>query len=86
MNNKLPTSHGDLTNDQIIEEAKKVKAPCRVKITKCSFELGWYRNRIGEEFDVDNAGGDYDYIVWEDYVDQKAITWRHILKKDCILL
>jgi UDP-galactopyranose mutase len=22
-NNKLPTSHGDLTNDQIIEEAKK---------------------------------------------------------------
>ena len=57
-------------------------APCRVRITKCSFEQGWYRNLIGEEFDVDNAGGVKDYVLWEDYAGKRT-TWRHIAKSDC---
>lgn len=57
-------------------------APCRVKITKCSFEHGWYRNLVGEEFDVDNAGGNYDYVLWEDYAGKRTM-WRHIAKSDC---
>jgi hypothetical protein len=54
-NNKLPTTHGDLTNDEIIEEAKKV-TECRVKITKCSVELGWYRRTGKVKDSTDNAG------------------------------
>jgi len=59
------------------------RAPKRVKITGCTFEQGWYRNRIGEEFDVDNAGGVKDYVVWEDYIGS-CNTWRHIQKQDCV--
>lgn len=57
-------------------------APVRVKITKCSFEQGWYKNLVGEEFDVDNAGGNYDYVLWEDYAGKRTV-WRHIAKSDC---
>ena len=57
-------------------------APCRVRITGCSKETYWYRHCIGEEFDVDNAGGVKDYILWEDYAGG-ATMWRHISKSDC---
>jgi hypothetical protein len=57
-------------------------APCRVKIIKCSFECGWYKNHIGEEFDVDNAGGIKDYVLWEDYAGNTTV-WHHIKKEDC---
>jgi hypothetical protein len=59
-------------------------APCRVKIIRCSFEQGWYRNLIGEEFDTDNAGGNYDYVVWDDYCGGHNGSWRHIAQTDCI--
>jgi hypothetical protein len=62
------------------------KAPCKVRITGCSFEQGWYRNLIGEEFETDNAGGIYDFIVWEDYSKGHESTWRHISKKDCVVI
>lgn len=58
-------------------------APCRVKITGCSYPQGWYKDLIGEEFDVDNAGGVKDYVLWEDY-STNALVWRHISKQDCI--
>ena len=57
-------------------------APCRVKIIKCTYEQGWYKNSIGEEFDVDNAGGNKDYVLWEDYTGG-ATAWRHIKQEDC---
>jgi len=60
-------------------------APCRVRITKCSFEQGWYKNLIGEEFDVDKAGGIKDYVLWEDYARQQT-SWRHIAKQDCVVI
>ena len=65
--------------------SNKQKAPKRVRITGCSFEQGWYRNRIGEEYNVDNAGSVKDYVVWQDYIG-KATTWRHIAKSDCVVV
>lgn len=64
---------------------EQLKAPRRVRIIKCSFEQGWYKNLIGQEFDVDNASGCYDYIVWSDYIN-KSIQQRHIQKDDCIIV
>lgn len=61
-------------------------APKRVRITGCSYEQGWYKNLIGQEFDVDNAGGNYDYILWEDYCRGHNGTWRHISKADCVIV
>ena len=62
----------------------KVKdpAPCRVKVIKCSYEQGWYRDSVGEEFDVDNAKGKHDYVIWEDF-STDASMWRHIKQEDC---
>lgn len=62
----------------------KPPAPCRVKITKCSFAGGWYKDLIGEEFDVDLAFPPKDYILWEDYTNpNKKAVWRHIAQQDC---
>lgn len=65
-------------------------APKRVKIIACSFEQGWYKNAIGQEFYVDNAGGNYDYVVWEDYIKdgngRYRGSWRHIAQKDCVVI
>lgn len=59
------------------------EAPCRVKIIKCSYEAGWYKDLIGEEFDVDNASPPKDFVVWQDMV-QRKYSWRHIKQEDCI--
>lgn len=59
------------------------KAPCRVKITKCSYAQGWYKNLIGEEFDTDLASPPKDYIVWEDFIAGHNSSWRHISQEDC---
>ena len=69
----------------IVSSSALPPAPCRVRITQCSYEQGWYRNLIGEEFDVDNAGGVKDYVLWEDYAGQRTM-WRHIAKQDCVLV
>ena len=68
------------------EEQIPAAAPKRVKITGCSYEQGWYRHLIGHEFDVDNAGGIYDYVLWEDYCAGHNRSWRHISKQDCIIV
>lgn len=61
------------------------KAPCRVKIIKCSYPKGWYRNLIGEEFETHLAPDGKDYVLWEDYINNHT-TWRHIGHDDCIRL
>lgn len=62
------------------------KAPCKVRITGCSFEQGWYKNQIGQEYETDNAGGNYDFVVWEDYIGGRHNSWRHIAQKDCVVI
>jgi len=57
-------------------------APKRVRITGCSYEQGWYKNAIGQEFDVDNASPPKDFVVWQDYINNTR-TWRHIAQSDC---
>jgi len=61
---------------------KSEGAPCKVKILKCSFELGWYRNSIGDVFETDLAPQGKDYVLWEDYINKSAL-WRHIKHDDC---
>lgn len=62
------------------------KAPCKVRITGCSSRTWWYNDLVGEEFETDNAGGHFDFVLWEDYCKGKFVTWRHIAQKDCIVI
>lgn len=62
---------------------EKKKAPCKVKITQCSLEQGWYKNRIGEIFETDLAPQGKDYVLWEDFCNGRLAYWRHISHEDC---
>lgn len=57
-------------------------SPCRVRIVTCSYISGWYNELIGEEFDTDNPTGMQDYVLWEDYANNRTL-YRHIKQSDC---
>lgn len=60
------------------------QAPVTVRITQCTgSNQKWYKNVVGMEFGVDNAGGNYDYVVWADMMKGNNASWRHIPKADC---
>lgn len=54
----------------------------RVKITKCSGKGYWYKNSIGNEFDVYDTGVK-GFVVKSDYDLGHRAQWRHIDRRDC---
>jgi len=54
----------------------------RVKIIKCSGPEYWYKNSIGETFEV-YVDGHRGYIVKEDYDLGHRTQWRHLMDDDC---
>ena len=67
-------------------ERQHPTAPCKVRITGCTIKTWWYNNSIGEEFETDNAGGRFDFVLWEDYCAGKDRSWRHIAQQDCVVI
>jgi len=65
---------------------QKAKAPLRVRITGCSRSSWWYASAIGQEFDVVEGAGNYEHVLLEDYEKGWNYTWRHIDKKDCVVV
>src|ERR1700694_595516 len=58
-----------------------------VKILKGSeYPECWYRNLVGEEFDVIDEGRRENYIVAEDYLLGHNAAWRLIEKAHCEIL
>ena len=51
-----------------------------VKITRCSNSDNWYKNHIGEKYDVADAGND-EYFIIKDR-DENKLKWRTIKKID----
>lgn len=53
----------------------------KIKITKCSDELYWYRDKIGEEFEVLGESESMGYYV------KKNITIKmYVDKQDCLVI
>jgi len=69
-----------------MEPIEKLNAPCKVKILKSSKEQSWYRNRIGEVFETTSAPNGKNFILWQDFTNKNAVTWRHIQPEDCEII
>lgn len=55
-----------------------------ITITKCSGQHYWYKDLIGQKFNVLDNVGRKDYILSEDYDKGHNAIWRHIDKEDTI--
>lgn len=85
---ELDIKHWATPVDKIIQPFMRAPivsgpAPCKVRITGCSYPQGWYAHAVGEEFEVDLASPPKDYVVWEDMATARD-SWRHIAQKDCV--
>jgi hypothetical protein len=71
---------GDINN---YEPANKTM---KVKIIKCSELSYWYRNNIGELYEVEELNEEYYYRVIREEEKESSNWGRGIVKDDCIIL